>query len=165
MDDGIYLMTIQPTSGPSALLSAMYNINYYADSELDAAKGMYTDRSGTEFWYLSRYAVNRGYRTKFVRPAGIGDAPCPAIVPVFKVWEDSQDDDRAADQPDDQNDIQPEKRADRPVSYVALLKKSGDGRLTVGDPAAGRLELSEYEFVSRYGDPELVLAVSAPRAR
>ena len=148
-EDGVYLQTIPATAGPSALISAMYLLNYFADAELDVAKNTYTDRAGTEFWYLARYAVNKGYRTKFIKPPDIEGAPFPSIVSVARVKaEDGEDG-----------------VGDRAGSYIILIKRSEDGVLTIGDPAAGKLEMNAGEYRYAYGDPALALAISAPRDR
>jgi hypothetical protein len=137
-DNGVLLQSTAASGGPAALISAMNSLNNYVDSEFDAVKGTYTDRAGTEFWYLARYATNRGYRTRFLRPDSIEDAPVHSIIPVMEAASDEG-------------------------AYVTLLKRSESGVLIVGDPAAGRMELSPKEFISLYGDPELVLALSVPR--
>jgi hypothetical protein len=145
-DDGVYLQTMPSTAGPSALISAMYFLNYYADDEYDVVKNTYTDRAGTEFWYLSRYAVNKGYRTKFIKPANVESAPVPSIVTVSRIREEDGGDGRSG-------------------SYIAILKRSDNGALTIGDPDAGKLELKPDEYKYAYGDPVLALAISAPRDR
>ena len=38
-DGCVYLQTVGSTAGPSALISAMYAVNYYADNELDVVRG------------------------------------------------------------------------------------------------------------------------------
>ena len=133
-DNAVLLKSSDQTGGPAALVSAMYSLNSYAGYEYDTAKGTYTDGAGTEFWYLARYATNRGYRAKFSKPPGIEDAPAPSIIPLQGAGD-----------------------------YIALLRRSDDGTLTVGDPVAGRLELSPHEYLSIYGEPELVLSLSVPR--
>ena len=143
-DGGIYLQSTGATGGPAALMSAMYSLNNFVDSELEAASGTYTDRGGTEFWYLSRYAINRGYRTKFLRLTDIVDSPVPSIIPVSWGAEHSG--------------------GPRPDTYITLLNRSEE-TVTIGDPVDGMLELSTLEYSLRYGDPELVLAITTPRQR
>ena len=135
-DNIVLMQSSAQTGGPAALISAMHSLNNYADSEYNAAKGTYTNRDGTEFWYLARYAVNSGYRVRFVRSSGIGNAPAPSIIPL----------------PGD-------------GGYIALLKHSENGMLMIGDPLAGKMDLSTDEFVALYGDPDLLLALSVPKNR
>lgn len=142
-DGGVFINTVEAASGPAALISAMYSINRFADGERSAVKGTYTDGAGTEFWYLARYAVNHGYRAKFARPAGIGETPVPSVLPAA---------------------INPSASAAAGTAfYIALLASSGDGALVVGDPAEGKLEMDERQFIERYGEPGLVLALSPPK--
>jgi len=156
VDNGVYIQSIGPSGGPAALISAMHGINSYVDDEYNAVKGTYTDRAGTEFWYLARYALNRGYRTKFIKPQSVEDAPVPSVVRVSRLPADD-------DGPDYTDGADSVTRRSRPNTYIALLKRSGNGTITVGDPLEGRLALDPGEFKSLYGDPDLALALSAPR--
>ena len=139
-DEGVFMQSAATASGPAALISAMYSLNNFADSELNAVKGTYTDQFGTEFWYLARYAVNRGYKTKFAKPSGMENAPVPSVLSVSAY-------DRS-------------RQGLGPASYIALLGRSKDGILKVGDPAYGMLELTQLEFAYQYGDPRLIMALS-----
>ena len=135
-DNSVLLQSAAQTSGPAALISAMYSLNNFADSEYNAAKGTYTDRDGTEIWYLARYAVNSGYRVKFFRLPGIDSAPVPSIIPLPGAG-----------------------------GYIALLKRSDTGNMVIGDPLAGRMELNLEEYNKIYGNPNLVLSLSVPNSR
>jgi len=145
-DRGVFVQSVPYTSGPASLINAMYSLNYFADSEYQAVKGTYTDRSGTEFWYLARYAVNHGYRTKFVGSPGVENAPIPSIMPVS----------RLSPEYDELRGTQ---------TYIALLGRTGQGTLYIADPVIGRLELGSTEFLNYYSDPDLVLALSTPKGK
>ncbi|MCL2058890.1 MAG: hypothetical protein FWH01_07490 [Oscillospiraceae bacterium] len=135
-ENAVLMRSADQTGGPAALVSAMYSLNSYAGSEYDVTKGTYTDRSGTEFWYLARYASNRGYRARFIGLSDIEDAPVPSIVPLQGAGD-----------------------------YITLLGRSETGTLMIGDPVAGMLELNAGDYLSIYGEPELVLALSVPPNR
>ena len=145
-DNEVLMQSTAQSSGPAALVSAMHSLNNYTDSEMDVVKGTYTDREGAEFWYLARYAVNRGYRARFIKPADISDVPAPSIITVTKIAQGS-------------------KNETGPRSYIALLKRSKNGILTIGDPKAGLIELTAEDYPARYGDPDLALALSVPKGR
>ena len=136
VDDTVLMQSASQTSGPAALVSAMYSLNDNTDSEYYVAKGTYTDRGGTEFWYLARYAMNKGYRVKFFKIASIENAPVPSVIPL------SGD-----------------------GGYIALLKRSDDGDMVIADPLAGKLDLDQAEFTDIYGNPKLILALSIPKNR
>ena len=166
VDNGVYIQSIGPSGGPAALISVMHGLNSFVDSEYEAVKGTYTDRAGTEFWYLARYALNRGYRTKFVKPLSAEDAPVPSIVRVSRFPADDGTEDGIGGADDGGG---PERAGNagsgrsRPNTYIALLKRADDGVINVGDPLEGRLTLNPDEFRSMYGNPDLALAISVPR--
>jgi hypothetical protein len=139
--DGILMQSIASDSGPAALMSVMHRLNGFEDDERAAVEGTYTDRAGTEFWYLARYAADKGYRYRFFRAADAAGAPVPSVARVSLGALD-------------------------PLGaefYIALLARAKDGTLTVGDPARGLLELSPEAFAARYRFPGLALAVSTPK--
>ena len=136
VDSVVLMQSAEQTGGPAALISAMNSLNNYTGSEYNATKGTYTDGGGTEFWYLARYAMHSGYRVKFFRPYGIENAPVPSVIPLSGAG-----------------------------GYIALLKRSEAGILEIGDPLAGKMILTTAEFISIYGDPNLVLALSVPKNR
>jgi len=145
-EGGVFIQSATPVGGPAALISAMHSLNNFADNELDTVKGTYTDRSGTEFWYLARYAVNRGYRTRFFKLSGIGEAPVPSIFQAPGLTSEGATHTGTG-------------------GYIALLERSRSGMLTVGDPSQGMLELSAEDFEALYGVPDLLLALSVPKSR
>ena len=142
-DNGVFIQSAASAGGPAALISAMHSLNNYAGNELDVVKGTYTDRAGTEFWYLARYAANHGYHVRFLKPSSIDDAPVPSIIPAS-------------------DDADPNKG---PGGYITLLKRSVDGVLTIGDPAEGKIDMSAEEFITFYGNPDLLLTLSLPMNR
>lgn len=147
-ENGVFIPSARQLSGPVAIMNMMYVLSNDAEGEYETAKGTYSDRAGTEFWYIARYAVNRGYRVKFVKPEGAADVPIPSIITVSPV--------------SDKRDSNSQTGVD---TYITLLARSAEGVITVGDPVFGRLELSISDFISRYGEPVLALVLSAPSAQ
>lgn len=157
-NNNVYMPSSARFDGPAALINTMYSLNNHEIDEFEAAKGTYTDRSGTEFWYLARFAASKGFRTRFYKPAEIGEAYIPSIIYVT---------------PGISADDLPESASSEPAAagrsgrgkYIALIARSDDGALTICDPETGRLELLSDNFSAIYGKPPLALAVSAPRVR
>jgi len=170
-DGGVYIQSVRSTSGPAALLSAMYSINNFADSELAAATGTYTSRAGAEFWYLARYAVNRGYKAAFVDVQFMDDIPVPALIPVTRIRPDGGGTGGAAnDGGEDGAAINGDtggaaRRSAAGGEYVALLGHTDGGLLVIGDPETGRHEIPADDFTSRYGTPALALALYASKSK
>jgi hypothetical protein len=152
----VFIRTITPTSGPAALISAMHSVNHFADSEKNTAKGTYTDNIGTEFWYLARYAANRGYKTKFYKAPDIEELPIPSVI---------LHGDAIAGSKTFLDNIRSGTGRARSCEYIALLGRSGNGTLTVGDPAEGKMVMSQADFISRYGELGLALAIMKPRLK
>ena len=144
-DRSVLMQPLADASGPAALVSAMYSLNYYAENAYDVAKNTYADGAGTEFWYLARYAVNRGYKIQFIESGDPANSPVPSIMPVFRVSSEY---------------------GGRPgeATYISLLGRSEGGNLIIGDPAAGRLEIDAQDFSSYYSEPNIILALSTRRA-
>ena len=149
-EGGVITKSIDPAGGPAALITAMYGLNRFTGSERDAVRGTYTDGAGTEFWYLARYAANRGYRTKFIKPGNIEELPTPSILPVAQSGSPDYSGPQGVGAP-------------TIGAYVALLSNYEDGTLIIGDPAEGKLEMDVGEFIDRYGEPGLVLTLAPPK--
>ncbi|MDR1439296.1 MAG: hypothetical protein LBJ10_04590 [Clostridiales bacterium] len=76
---GILMQPAPSGSGPAALATAMNSANGYEGGERDIFKHTYTDRAGTEFWHLARYAAEKGYRCSFQLAYSAKDIPTPSV--------------------------------------------------------------------------------------
>lgn len=79
--DNVVLQTTPATCGPSSLATIF---KYYGkeDSEANIAKQAFTSATGTENWYLARYAHSQGFDYQFLHINDLKKAPAPAIIGV-----------------------------------------------------------------------------------
>lgn len=79
--ENIALQTTRSTCGPASLATIM---KYYGDkgSEKNIARAAFSSASGTENWYLARYAQQHGYQYHFLHNNILSRIPTPAIIGV-----------------------------------------------------------------------------------
>lgn len=124
----VCLQSSGATCGPAVLASifAYYNQHH---SEREIARGAYSSATGTELWYLLRFARKHGLREHFMPVQKLSDIPVPALLGVTA----------SAALP-----------FTRSGHFVSLLGKDSDGYL-IGDPLVGGKVLKEQEFTQMYG--------------
>jgi len=119
--DGICLQTTSSTCGPASLATIFAHFGLRR-TEADIARRAFTCRSGTENWYLIRYARRQGLQATVLVERDLSRLPTPAILGV-----------RIG-----------------PYGHFITLLRNDAGIYTIGEPRFGRLELSAEEFHQRY---------------
>lgn len=119
--ENIALQTTKSTCGPASLATIM---NYYGDkgSETNIARAAFSSGSGTENWYLARYAKQQGYQYRFLRETTLSDIPTPAIIGV---------------------------KLGRAGHFITLLSHNSQ-YYTVADSLSGLHTLTEQDFNKKY---------------
>lgn len=119
--ENIALQTTKSTCGPASLATIM---NYYGDkgSETNIARAAFSSASGTENWYLARYAEQHGYQYRFLRETILSNIPTPAIIGV---------------------------KLGRAGHFITLLSHD-DQYYTVADSLSGLHTLTEQDFNKKY---------------
>ncbi|HOM02358.1 MAG TPA: C39 family peptidase [Acetivibrio sp.] len=132
--DGVCLQSTGSTCGPSALATIF---NYYgiSKSEQEIARASFSSSSGTENWYLIRYAEKNGLKTEVSYKNSLEDVPVPSIIGTYING--------------------------RIGHFITILGKEGD-RFVVGDSLKGRLLLTEKEFNEYYTFSNFVLHLKKP---
>jgi hypothetical protein len=119
--DGVCLQSGTSTCGPSSLATIFkaYGID---TTEEKISRSCYSCSTGTENWYLIRYAVRNGFKARLMNDRNLSGIPCPSILGT---------------------------RLGSIGHFIILLKHDGD-RLVIGDPLCGRLDLKQEAFRKRY---------------
>lgn len=138
-DGVVCCQTTGSTCGPASL-ATIFRYFGARTTEREIARDCYSSASGTELWYLLRYARNHGLRVRYLRPASFAEVPVPALVGV------TLGDPRAA----------------RAGHFVTLIGTHGD-TFTIGDPLTGANTVRADDLPSSYG--RLRDAVAFSRAR
>ena len=123
----VCLQTSDATCGPASLATifAAYGRHY---SEREIARASYSGASGTELWYLLRFARAHGLRPTRLPPGELAAIPLPALLGVTA--------DAAGP-------------FTRSGHFITLLGKNGD-HYRIGDPF-GERTLTAAEFQQFYG--------------
>jgi len=121
--------TCGSTCGPASLATILAYFGRHA-TEREIARGTYASTTGTELWYLLRYARRHGLRPSCLPPRKLTDITFPAIVGVTA------------------GDIGPFARSGH---FITVLGQYPDGRYCIGDPLSGRELLTELKFQQIYG--------------
>lgn len=120
--DGVCLQSTASTCGPACLATILARSGLPA-TEREIARACHTSASGTEAWYLARYARSHGTRVGFQMREGFApECELPAIVGV---------------------------RIGGAGHFIAVLEKDGD-LITSADPMRGVERLSLEAFRRRY---------------
>ncbi len=122
-DNGVCMQTTHSTCGPASLATVMNGYKIPV-TERQLAIGCYTAVSGTEIWYIIRYARNHGMRVNIQIERDIQQVSVPAILGV---------------------------RISKIYGHFIVLLDNRNGNLVIGDPAVGRRNYSIKDFKKRYG--------------
>ncbi len=119
--NGVCMQTCQSSCGPSSL-ATIYEHYGIKSSELDISKNSYTCSSGTEIWYILRYANehNLNYKLKTIRTTAELDCPCIIGTKI------------------------------NGIGHFITVLDIVNQKLLIGDPLIGKLELGEEEFRDKY---------------
>ncbi len=119
--DGVCLQSTGATCGPSCV-ATMLKFHQIEASEYEITRNSYTCSTGTEIWYLLRYATQKGLRYQLHTASTFEELKYPSIIGT---------------------------KLQTIGHFVCVLGKSGDNFI-IGDPLQGRLELSKSAFESKY---------------
>jgi predicted double-glycine peptidase len=122
-DDDVCMQTTHSTCGPAALATIL-TYSGIPTTEREVAVGSYTAVSGTEIWYLIRYARNHGMNVKIQVKKDLSMVSAPAILGTVI--------------------------GGKYGHFIVLLEKKND-TIIIGDPAIGHRDLTESEFKEAYG--------------
>ncbi|SQI34441.1 Peptidase C39 family [Leminorella richardii] len=128
--DGIAIQSTSATCGPASMATLMHRLGVSA-TQSEIARQSYNSGSGTENWYLARYAKSQGFSYRFLNEPDLENVPVPSIIGV---------------------------RLGRVGHFITLLSKEG-ATYTVGDSLDGVHQLTEAEFKQRYRFAGFVLQI------
>lgn len=128
--DGIALQSTSATCGPASLTTLLSRLGATV-SQSEVARGSYNSGSGTENWYLARYAQSRGFSYRFLNQPKLDLAPVPSIIGV---------------------------KLGQAGHFITLLEKEGEV-FTIGDSLSGVHRLSKAQFDERYRFTGFVLHI------
>lgn len=121
-EDGVCLQSTMATCGPCSLATVSRALGVPM-SEREAARGAYSGMTGTEAWYLLRYARRRGLTARYRDGAELAGVSAPAILGVT---------------------------VGGGAGHFIILLGRERGRMLVGDPLSGRILLDEPSFAELY---------------
>ena len=119
--DGVCMQSTSSTCGPACLVTILNQFGKQ-ETELSVAERSFSCGSGTENWYLARYAKQQGLDYQFSFLKDISEIKTPAIIGVGTV---------------------------RNGHFIAVLRVE-NGVYTIGDPLIGLEKLTEHEFLQQY---------------
>ncbi len=126
----VALQTTASTCGPSSLATVL---NHYGikDSEANIAHRAFSSASGTENWYLARYAQQKGLGYQFLHEPDLSKVPTPSIIGV---------------------------KLGR-VGHFITLYGSSEGRYDIADSLSGLQQMTLEEFEQKYQYDGFVLHI------
>ncbi len=119
--DGVALQTTPSTCGPSSMATIL---NHYGvkDTEANIAKQVFSSLTGTENWYLARYAHSQGFQYQFLHEPELKKVPTPSIIGV---------------------------KLGRAGHYITLLDHK-NGTYLIADSLSGLQQMTLEEFNRKY---------------
>lgn len=133
-ENGVCLQSTMATCGPSTLASVFRALGARRTEE-EIARGAFSCMTGTENWYLLRYARRHGLTAQPRQGLSLAEVRAPAILGV--------------------------KVAANAGHFVVLLGRE-HGRMVVGDPLSGRILLDEPGFARLYAFTGAAMEFSRP---
>lgn len=131
--DNVAIQTTPSTCGPSSL-ATIFKFYGKEDTEANIAKHSFTSATGTENWYLARYAHNQGFTYQFLNEPILDKVPTPAIIGVRLGY----------------------------IGHFITLLSHQNGVYEVADPLTGREWLSVKQFYQKYHYSGFVLYIKKP---
>lgn len=129
-DGPVCQQTSESTCGPAALAS-IFGYFGLRHTEREIARGSYAGGSGTELWYLIRYARQHGLHASGMRPRRLSEVPIPAILGTT-------------------TSPGPGPGPASSGHFIVLLGKTGDA-FHIGDPQGGMRMITDTKFADTYG--------------
>ncbi len=123
-DNDVCMQTTHSTCGPASL-ATIFASSGIPVTERNVAIGSYNAVSGTEIWYLIRYARKYGMNANITVKKNLSQISSPAILGTVIAGSCGH--------------------------VIALLEKKQNGKFIIGDSMVGRLELTQNEFDRHYG--------------
>lgn len=120
--DGVCIQSTAATCGPCSLATVAKSLSIDL-AERDIAKGSFTGMTGTENWYLMRYARRHGLLVRLARRASLAEVVPPAIIGVTL-----------------------DGGAGHFITYLGVESR----RRAIGDPLSGRFLLTDDIFQTHY---------------
>lgn len=121
-EDGVCLQSTMATCGPCSLATVFRALGI-PKSEREVARGAYTGMTGTEAWYLLRYARRQGLSAAYRDGVSLDQVSSPAILGV---------------------------KVGGGAGHFIILLGREHGRMAVGDPLSGKILLDEGDFSKLY---------------
>lgn len=131
--DGVCIQSTAATCGPCSLATVAKSLGVDL-AEQDVARGSFTGMTGTENWYLMRYARRHGLQVRLARRASLAEVVPPAIIGVTLEGGAGH--------------------------FITYLGEEGRRRV-IGDPLSGRFLLTDEVFRAQYGFTGTALEFSA----
>lgn len=128
--DGVVLQSTSSTCGPASMVTVLKQYGV-TDTESHIAQQAFTSGSGTENWYLARYAKTQGLQYQFLNIAHLKDVPPRSIIGV---------------------------KLGKAGHYIVLLNQQ-NGVYSIADSLSGLHHLTQAEFEQRYVFTGFVLSV------
>ncbi|MCP4132360.1 MAG: peptidase C39 [bacterium] len=130
--DNVRLQSTGSTCGPAAL-ATVFSFYGIQKEEYEIAKASYTCATGTENWYLARYANNNGLTANFYYKDSLSQVPVPSIIGT---------------------------NIGGIGHFVVLLGTDPkENKIIIGDPLVGRLNLTLKAFKRRYRFKNLAIHI------
>lgn len=127
--DDVCLQSTSSTCGPASLATIF---KYYgiSKSEEEIARASFSCASGTENWYLIRYAKENGLEIKILNKNNLSDVPIPSIIGTY---------------------------INGGIGHFVTVLGRDEEKIIIGDPLRGRLLLAESEFNKYYTFSKFIL--------
>lgn len=132
--DGVCLQYTGSTCGPASLATVLNTLGI-SRTEKEIARACYTSSSGTEIWYLIRYARAQGCTVMLLQQPDIARIPTPAIIGTNY----------------------------GPIGHFVTILGRKDDKYIIGDPLIGKLLLTKGQFAERCGFKGFAVHIKARR--
>lgn len=119
--DNVCIQSTGATCGPSSL-ATIFNHFGIKSTEMEIARKSFSCSSGTEIWYILRYAKKKGLDYDISNIQELNELEFPSIIGT---------------------------KLTSIGHFITILDKK-DNRWIIGDPLLGRLEMDNKEFEKRY---------------
>lgn len=118
----VCMQSSSSTCGPACLATIIHSYGP-SKQEMEIAKHTYSCGSGTEIWYLLRYAKKLGFDYQLAQAQSISEVRTPAILGVNTFYG---------------------------AGHFITVLENDEGTYYIGDPLEGDLYLTESEFNEKY---------------
>lgn len=133
-ENGVCIQSTMATCGPSSLASVFRALGLRKTEE-EIARAAFSGMTGTENWYLLRYARRSGLSAGLRQGLALPEVRAPAILGV---------------------------RLEGDAGHFVVLLGRENGRMVVGDPLSGRILLDEPGFARLYAFTGTAMEFSRP---